>query len=86
MPEVLFAEPTPNENAMKFTLRGKAIASGSATFKKGAATENPIATAVLAIDGIAAVFLLNDFVTVTKEPSASWASLQSLVTEAITGA
>jgi NFU1 iron-sulfur cluster scaffold homolog, mitochondrial len=86
MPEVLFAEPTPNENAMKFTLRGKAIESGSATFKKGAATDNPTAKAVLAIDGIVAVFLLNDFVTVTKEPSASWATLQQVVTEAINGA
>lgn len=86
MPEVLFAEPTPNENAMKFTLKVKAIESGSATIKKGAETDNPIAKAVLAIDGVVAVFLLNDFVTVTKAPEASWMELQEPVKEAIGGA
>lgn len=84
MPEVLYAEPTPNENAMKFTLRGKAIESGSATFKKGGETENPIAKAVLALDGVVAVFLLNDFVTVTKDPEARWSDLQAQVSDAIT--
>lgn len=85
MPEILYAEPTPNENAMKFTLKGKAIESGSATIKRGQETDNPIAKAVLAIDGVAAVFLLNDFVTVTKDPDASWVDLQEPVTEAIAG-
>lgn len=83
MPEVLFAEPTPNENAMKFTLKEKAIESGSVTVKRGAETDNPTAKAVLAIDGVASVFLLNDFVTVIKDQDASWSDLQEKVKAAI---
>jgi hypothetical protein len=83
MPRVISIDPTPNENALKFTIEGKAIASGSATFKKDTAANNPIAAAVFAIDGIVAVFLLNDFITVTKAPSASWSDLQKAVQDAI---
>jgi hypothetical protein len=83
MPKVRFVEPTPNENAMKFTLDGKAIDSGSATFKKGKPTDNPLAQAVLAVEGVVSVFLLNDFATVIKEPAAHWPSLRDEVTRAI---
>ena len=83
MPQVRFAEPTPNENAMKFTLSEKAIESGSATFKKGKDTDHPLAKAVLALDGVISVFLLNDFATVIKEPAVEWLALKDQVIEAI---
>ncbi len=83
MPEILSIDPTPNENAMKFTINGKAIASGSATFKKDTAANNPIAEAVFKNPGVVAVFLLNDFVTVTKEPGAGWNDLLDPVSDSI---
>ncbi len=83
MPKVLAIEPTPNVNAMKFTIEGKAIESGSATIKAENADSNPIAQAVFAIPGVKAVFLLNDFVTVTKEADADWDDLKDKAADAI---
>ncbi|MCC6547005.1 NifU N-terminal domain-containing protein [Candidatus Sumerlaeota bacterium] len=83
MPRVIAVSPTPNENALKFTIEGKAIASGSATFKRDTAAQNPIAAAIFANADVVAVFLLNDFVTVTKSPTASWGSLEKAVCKAI---
>ena len=83
MPRVISIDPTPNENALKFTIEGKAIAAGSATFKKDTAANNPIAASVFAVEGVVAVFLLNDFITVTKTPTASWSDLQKAVQDAI---
>ncbi len=83
MPKVVLAEPTPNENAMKFTIEGKTLDSGSKTIKKENASDHPIAEAVYEVDAIVSVFLLNDFVTVTKDPSAEWSELRPLVIQAI---
>lgn len=85
MPKVLSVDPTPNENAMKFTIEGKAIEKGSATFKKETAAGNPIAASVFKVEGVSAVFLLNDFVTVTKVPTARWSDMQAEVLGAIEG-
>lgn len=75
---------TPNENAMKFTLNCQAIDSGYKTFANSeAASESAVATAILAIDGVAQVFLMADFVTVTKKPEAKWADMQGSIVEAI---
>lgn len=85
MPRVIAVSPTPNENALKFTIEGKAIESGSATFKRETAANNPIAAAVFQNADVVAVFLLNDFVTVTKTPTASWKDLEKAVAKAIEG-
>ncbi len=63
--------PTPNPNAMKFTLDRKLPATmnfGSAEAAKG----NAFAEAVFAVDGVVQVFGVNDFVTVTRRPGADW--------------
>jgi hypothetical protein len=83
MPKVLSADPTPNENAMKFTVEGRSIESGSATFNAQSAAGNPIAKAVFEVGGIRSVFLLNDFVTVTKLAEVSWTELREPVLAAI---
>ncbi len=83
MPKVLSADATPNENAMKFTIEGKAIESGSATYKADTASENPVAASVFKVSGVVAVFLLNDFITVTKAPEESWSNLRDAVVQAI---
>ena len=75
---------TPNENAMKFTLSCQAIESGYKTFANSeAAGESAVATAIFSIDGVAQVFLMADFVTVTKKPEAKWADIQAPIVESI---
>ena len=56
---------------MKFTLDTRLEAMFNAANAADAAGM-PFATAVLAIDGVAAVFGVNDFVTVTRRPGADW--------------
>ncbi len=75
---------TPNENALKFTLDCQAIESGYKTYAdSGSAGESPVAKAVFAINGVAQVFLMADFVTVTKKPESQWSDLQEPIVEAI---
>ena len=63
--------PTPNPNAMKFTLDVKLPAT--VNYANAAAAEgNPFAAAVFAVPGVASLFGVNDFVTVTRTPGADW--------------
>lgn len=64
-------EPTPNPNAMKFSV-GQPV-GGPATFTSGDTADDPTAAEILAIDGVVSVFMTADFVTLTKSPDADWA-------------
>jgi hypothetical protein len=56
---------------MKFTLDVKLPATINMNSAEAAAG-NPFAEAVFAIDGVASLFGVNDFVTVTRQPGADW--------------
>ena len=75
---------TPNENAMKYTLNCNSIESGHKTYANAeAAEDSPVAKALFAIDGVNQVFLMADFISVTKKPEASWSNLEASILEAI---
>lgn len=77
-------ESTPNENALKFTLNCQAIESGYKTYANAeAAGESPVAKALFEISGVASVFLMADFITVTKTPEADWEGIQPVAIETI---
>jgi hypothetical protein len=63
-------EPTPNPNAMKFTV-GEPV-GGPATFSASGQVDDPTAAEILEIEGVVSVFMTADFVTVTKLPHADW--------------
>lgn len=63
--------PTPNPNAMKFSLDTK-LGSSMNFRDPEAAAGNPFAAAVFGIDGVVQVFGVNDFVTVTRRAGADW--------------
>jgi NFU1 iron-sulfur cluster scaffold homolog, mitochondrial len=63
-------EPTPNPNAMKFSV-GEPV-GGPGTYVKGAEPEEEFLAALLAIDEVASVFFTADFVTISKTPDGSW--------------
>ena len=67
---VIRLDPTPNPNAVKFSV-GKPV-GGPATFAAGQATDDPIAAAILHIEGVTSMFMTSDFVTITKSPEADW--------------
>lgn len=81
-------DPTPNPNAGKFTL-ARTLVEGrrGLTFDSVQdAAADPIASRLLALNGVRSVFTVADFVTVTKDPGASWSDLAPRVQEAIRAA
>lgn len=62
---------TPNPDAMKFTLDVKLPGMLDAK-SPGDAPDSSFVTTVFEADGVAAVFGVNDFVTVTRTPGADW--------------
>jgi hypothetical protein len=66
-------QPTPNVNALKFVVNRKLTEGRSRTFRSAAeAAEVPYAQQLLQIPGVVQVFVLNDFVTVTRDPQTDW--------------
>lgn len=69
--------PTPNPNALKFEV-GVEV-GGPQTFSAMQPTDDPLATALLALPGVLSVFMTGDFVTLSKSPDAGW---EGIVAEA----
>ena len=70
------AHPTPNPNAMTFVVAGGLPDPARRSFASAAdATGHALGVALLALDGVASLFMVNDFVTVTKVPDAAWEDL-----------
>ena len=70
--------PTPNPDALKFTL-DTTLPDSMNVDSAEAARDNPFARAVFEAGGVASVFGVNDFVTVTREPGADWDPIVSAV-------
>ena len=64
---------TPNPNALKFTV-GVDV-GGPKTFGGGQATDDPLAAALLALDGVTSIFMTADFVTLSKSPDGDWETI-----------
>lgn len=75
-------EPTPNPNAMKFTV-GRPV-GGPATHTAGSDTGDDALDEVLALPGVTSVFLTADFVTVSKTPDGDWTVLVPAIVERLT--
>ena len=67
------AEPTPNPNAVRLALSAPVLGDRPRSFSDAAgAAAEPWAARLLAIPGVASVFALRDFLTLTKTAGASW--------------
>lgn len=83
-PLVVDIQPTPNVNALKFVVNRRLTEGRSQTFRSPQEAQgHPLAAGLLAIPGVVQVFLLNDFLTVTRDPSANWESIAGDVEAAI---
>lgn len=77
-------EGTPNPNAAKFVLDRPLLGEGSRSyFAPGDAEEDPLARRIFEIEGVRAVFMVDDFVTVTKQDDVEWSDIVDQVEEAI---
>lgn len=77
-------ETTPNPASLKF-LPHRPVVPGKALdyAEPGAASGSPLARALFEVEGVAGVFLGEDFITVTKQAEADWTSLKPLVLGAV---
>ncbi|MEM1126596.1 MAG: NifU N-terminal domain-containing protein [Bacteroidota bacterium] len=67
-------QSTPNPNSIKVTTdAGPFISEGMESFNtKLEADQHPLGAAVFTVPGVASVFIMPDFLTVTRDPTASW--------------
>jgi Fe-S cluster biogenesis protein NfuA len=81
----MHAERTPNPNSIKWVL-GQAVAEsqGSASFEGSVEPGvSPLASAILAVEGVEGVYLGPSFVTVTKSEAVEWTELAAPIVAAI---
>lgn len=77
-------QPTPNINALKFVVNRRITEGRSQTFRSAEeAAVHPLAAKLFAIPGVVQVFVLNDFVTVTRDPGAGWDAIAGSAEAAI---
>jgi len=78
-PEIT-VEGTPNPNAAKFTLdRPLPVEESRSYFDAEAARGDPLAERLFEIDGVRALLIVENFVTVTKAEEAEWDDLVSRI-------
>ena len=76
MPKIQVS-PTPNPDSLKLTLKkGQFIESGMESFNTPEEAEHhPLGRRLFSLPGVANVFILPQFVTVTKHPAEDWDAL-----------
>lgn len=76
MPKIAEIEPTPNPNAMKFVLKEPLTWGIARSYDTaGEAKDDPLATALFAIEHVTNVFYVDHWVTVTQDGGADWQEL-----------
>ncbi|MFQ5678601.1 MAG: NifU N-terminal domain-containing protein [Gemmatimonadota bacterium] len=69
-------EGTPNPNAAKFVLDRRVLGEGSRSyFHSRDAEGDPLAERLFAIAGVRALFMVEDFITITKCEEADWSEI-----------
>ena len=77
-------EATPNPATLKFIPGRDVMPAGTADYRDfSAATNSPLAQRLFATDGVKAVFLGSDFITVTKHDAVDWQVLRPAVLGAV---
>ena len=77
-------ESTPNPLTLKFVPGVDVLGSGTALFTSDAeAKDSPLAKTLFRLDGVSAVFLGGDFITVTKGVDFTWEVMKPLLLTAI---
>jgi len=84
--QVIFIEPTPNPNALKFNVDGVLLAQGSRNFASPAeANGDALAASLFGIAGVTNVFYTGGFLSITKQQVARWETIQPAVEEVVAG-
>ncbi len=78
-------QPTPNPDSLKFTTdAGPFINSGMESFNSAEeAGGHALGKRLFRLTGVANVFILPQFVTITKDPTTNWDVLLPMVVDAL---
>lgn len=78
-------QPTPNPNAGKFVIGRQVAPVGTSRsyYELEETEEDSVARALMGIDGVRSIFMVDDFITVTKKHTARWDALIPAVQMAI---
>ena len=77
-------EGTPNPHAAKFVLDRDIPGEGSRSyFDPESAAEDPLAARLFQVDGVRALLIVENFITVTKNPALEWPDVLDEIEEAI---
>jgi len=75
---------TPNPNAAKFVLGRSVLGDeGRTFFDAKAAADDPLAAKLFEVEGVRALFMVDNFITVTKAEDAAWDDLVEPIRTAI---
>jgi Fe-S cluster biogenesis protein NfuA len=78
MIEVTDVELTPNPHAKKFILSEQILNNETRHYStKDSAENDPLAKAVLELDGVESVFYMYNFITIEKSKDTDWGKIQS---------
>ncbi len=77
--------PTPNPNSIRVGFSEPLFAKAATYASAAAAAADPLASKLLAIKGVAHVFMLNNFLSLNKEPSVDWAAIEPAVAAVLEG-
>lgn len=68
---------TPNPQALKFIINEKLLNFETRNYaNKEEAANDPLALGIFQIEGVVSVFYMDKFVTIEKDPKASWGQIQ----------
>ena len=84
-PISIWAEATPNPDAVKFTCSVQLV-DAPVTWQAGDRTGDELGSGLLAIPGVRSAFAVGDFVTVTRVGGVDWTMLQPAIEDAIEAA
>jgi Fe-S cluster biogenesis protein NfuA len=78
-------EPTPNPATLKFLPGREVLPAGTLELTDAAAAEraSPLATRIFTVEGVRAVYLATDFISVTKDDGVDWYALKPAVLGAV---
>ena len=74
-------EGTPNPNAAKFVVEGAALgAGGRSYFDASEVGDDALAVRLFAVDGVRALLIVDNFITVTKSDEVAWNDIVEEIT------
>jgi len=77
-------EDTPNPNALKFILNHPVISEGSKSIKSSDEVNgDKLAKALFGLNGVTTLFYMDNFITVSKDETVEWDSLEEEVRKSI---